>query len=119
MGYEAYLKNQGWTFDNFDAEAGVFNDFKLSAKEFLFWNKTTNWTNGSFIALSPFATQANITLSQGYVSNIESMYDGTYNILNKYGNKIPIKDYTVERISDRVQIKTCLLYTSPSPRDIS
>ena len=34
------------------------------------------------------------------------MYDGTYNILNKYGNKIPIKDYTVERISDRVQIKT-------------
>ena len=106
MGYEAYLKNQGWTFDNFDAEAGVFNDFKLSAKEFLFWNKTTNWTNGSFIALSPFATQANITLSQGYVSNIESMYDGTYNILNKYGNKIPIKDYTVERISDRVQIKT-------------
>ena len=53
MGYEAYRKKQGWTFDNFDAEAGVSNDFKLSAKEFLSWNKTTNWTNGSFIALSP------------------------------------------------------------------
>ena len=34
------------------------------------------------------------------------MYDGTYNILNKFGNKIPVKDYTVERISDRVVIKT-------------
>ena len=106
MGYEAYLRNEGWTFDTFDVEAQVFNDFKLSAKEFLYWNKTTNWTNGSFIALSPFAKQVNITLAQGYVSNIETMYDGTYNILNKYGNKIPIKDYTVERISDRVQIKT-------------
>ena len=106
MGYESYLKDQGWTFDNFDVEAQVFNDFKLSAKEFLYWNKTTNWTNGSFVALSPFANQANVTLSQGYISNIETMYDGTYNILNKYGNKIPVKDYTVERISDRVQIKT-------------
>ena len=106
IGYEAFLKSQGWTFDNFDAEAATFNDFKLSAKEFLFWNKTTNWTNGSFIALSPFASQANVTLNQGYIANIETMYDGTYNILNKYGNKIPIKDYTVERISDRVQIKS-------------
>ena len=106
IGYQEYLKDEGWTFDEFDPEAQIFNDFKLSANEFLYWVKTTNWQNGSFIALSPFANQANITLDQGYVANIEQMYDGTYNILNKFGNKIPVKDYTVERISDRVVIKT-------------
>ena len=95
IGYQEHLKDEGWTFDEFDPEGQIFNDFKLSANEFLYWVKTTNWQNGSFIALSPFANQANITLEQGYVANIEQMYDGTYNILNKYGSKIPVKDYTV------------------------
>lgn len=46
LGYGEYLKDQGFVFDEFNANLGLVANWETSAKEFLFWT-TQNWTVGS------------------------------------------------------------------------
>lgn len=69
LGYGAYLKNQGFIFDNFNTEMSVVTDWETSAKEFMFWT-TQNWAEGAVISLSPAAEQLVLATGQSVVQNI-------------------------------------------------
>ena len=45
LGYEQYLMDQGFIFDDFNSNLGVVANWETSAKEFLFWT-TQNWSTG-------------------------------------------------------------------------
>ena len=45
IGYGEYLKDQGFTFDDYNSNLGVVLNWETSAKEFLFWS-TQNWSTG-------------------------------------------------------------------------
>jgi hypothetical protein len=45
LGYEQYLKDQGFQFDDFNNALSVVANFTTSAKEFMFWT-TQNWSSG-------------------------------------------------------------------------
>jgi hypothetical protein len=45
LGYGEYLKDQGFIFDDFNAELNAITNWETSAKEFLFWT-TQNWSTG-------------------------------------------------------------------------
>jgi hypothetical protein len=45
LGYEQYLLDQGFVFDDFNNALGVVANWETSAKEFLFWT-TQNWSTG-------------------------------------------------------------------------
>jgi hypothetical protein len=75
LGYEAYLKSQGISFDRYDAENQVAYNWGTSCKEFLFWTKY-NWAVGSLLTLSPSASQMDIKIPSGVVDNLfDSFYD--------------------------------------------
>ena len=46
LGYQEYLKSQGFIFTNYISEINSIGDWSLSVKEFLFWT-TQNWSAGS------------------------------------------------------------------------
>jgi hypothetical protein len=54
IGYGAYLKSQGFIFDEFNTDLNEIIDWKFTGKEFLYWS-SQNWADGNLITLSPFA----------------------------------------------------------------
>jgi len=55
FGYDQYLQEIGFVFDEYINELNQPANWELSAKEFLFWT-TQNWNIGSVISLSPAAS---------------------------------------------------------------
>ena len=45
LGYEQYLVDQGFIFDDYNSNLGLVANWTTSAKEFLFWS-TQNWSSG-------------------------------------------------------------------------
>jgi len=45
LGYEQYLTDQGFIFDDFNSNLGLVANWTTSAKEFMFWS-TQNWSTG-------------------------------------------------------------------------
>lgn len=86
LGYEAYLKAQGWSFDNINPESGKVEDMLLLVKEFLFFT-TQNWDNDTVLAISPAANK--VVFSRKYYT-IDNIYDNFYdiNILDGNGNTL-------------------------------
>jgi hypothetical protein len=70
VGYGEWLKDQGFTFDDFNSTLGQITNWETSAKEFLFWT-TQNWSSGkdAWIDWSP-----NMALSYGAIVR----YNGEY-----------------------------------------
>ena len=54
LGYEQYLISKGFTFDRYDTDSKVTQDWFTSAKEFMYWTQH-NWAPGSLLTLSPAA----------------------------------------------------------------
>ena len=75
LGYEEYLKQQGFIFDYFNKETSVVEDWTYSVKEFLFWT-TQNWAAGTVLALSPGAQQ--IKFRRDFVV-VDDIFDKFYN----------------------------------------
>lgn len=74
LGYGEYLKDQGMVFDYYDPEYEKTEDWKSSAREFLFWS-SQGWASGTVIALSPSAYQ--IQLQRDY-SVVDDVFDEFY-----------------------------------------
>ena len=53
-GYDRYLADKGFVFDQFSTELNTPIDWDLSTKEFLFWT-SQGWDNQAVITLSPGA----------------------------------------------------------------
>ena len=82
LGYAQYLQTAGFEFNYFNTETGVVEDWKYSAKEFLFWT-TQNWAAGTIIALSPSANQIEFTRKFAVVDNLlDNFYDYSMQVSN-------------------------------------
>ena len=84
LGYEEYLKVQGWNFENLNPESGLPEDFLLLVKEFLFFT-TQNWDNETVLAISPAANKVEFKRDKFTIDNLfDAFYD--VNILDSSGN---------------------------------
>ena len=85
VGYERYLKAQGFTFDDIDPNLGEARNFKLSAKEFLFWAQQ-GWREGSILVLSPVTNSIKVVTESNIVDGIED---------SQYGSKIVDQNFNI------------------------
>jgi hypothetical protein len=82
LGYEYYLKNQGFKFEYFNTETEAVENMQLCVKEFLFWT-TQNWDNGTILTVSPVANQVSFERPYHVVDNL---FDGFYDYSLLAGN---------------------------------
>jgi hypothetical protein len=74
LGYENYLKSQGFIFESVNQESAQVEDMKLSLQEFLFW-VTQNWEVGTVLAVSPVANE--VKFARDYYT-VDNIYDPFY-----------------------------------------
>ena len=104
VGYGKYLESIGFVFDQRVSELGELQDFTLSSKEFLYWT-TQNFSAGSVITLSPFATQCKFRFSDSQVDNVlDSFYE--YSLLTAGGNPLPKENISTTRQSGEFTLRT-------------
>jgi hypothetical protein len=95
LGYEHYLKSQGFVFENYSTDNQAMQDFTTAAKEFMFWTRN-EWAVGSLLTVSPGAERLKVTVPIGVVDNIlDSFYD--YNVLTDNGEPMEIQNFDVNR----------------------
>jgi len=101
-GYEEYLNDQGFEFNEYDRDLGVTRNWTTSIKELLFWSKH-NWAQGSLISLSPAASRLTINSEIGVLENLlDGFYE--YTIFQSDGNLIPAEQINVNRQFRKVEI---------------
>lgn len=104
LGYEFYLKSQGFVFNNYDPQNQVSQDWLSAAKEFMFWTKH-NWELGSIIALSPSAEKLQVTIPVGVADNIlDGFYD--YQVLKGDGKPLAARFINVNRTFQNLTVTT-------------
>ena len=104
LGYEDYLKAQGFVFDGYDAENQVSQDWLTSVKEFMFWTKH-NWADGSLITLSPASQKVRVNFPVGVVANLlDGFYD--YQVLKADGKPLLPEFIDVSRNFQQAEIST-------------
>ena len=86
LGYAKQLDTAGFTFDYYNKDTSTVEDWRYSAKEFLYWT-TQNWAAGTIIALSPSANQIKFTRPYGVVDNL---YDNFYDYSLQTSNGQPM-----------------------------
>ncbi len=96
IGWGDYLVSQGWKFEDVNQDTNILNDWLSSAKQFLFW-LNTQWAPDASIQLSPLANSATLIVRRGYPNDVESLSNGVYSILDKYGVAIPPNGTTTDR----------------------
>ena len=74
QGYGAYLKNQGFIFDEYLNDVQNVLDWNAAVKDFLFWT-TQNWPNNSVLSLSPSAEKLKLNTPFNVINDIN---DGFY-----------------------------------------
>jgi len=95
LGYEEFLKSQGFIFDNYDPLNRVSQNWLTSCKEFMFWTKQ-NWEIGSLITLSPASTFLKLQIPIGVVDNIlDGFYD--YQVYRSDGNILDFRLLNINR----------------------
>jgi hypothetical protein len=95
QGYGAYLKDQGFIFDDFNSNTALVSNWETSAKEFMFWT-TQNWSVGSVIALSPAANRLVFNSNLSVVDDITDQFNG-YTVFKVDGERLDPSLITVYR----------------------
>lgn len=108
IGWGDYLAAQGWDFTQVSTETNQVSDWLYSAKQFLFW-LNTNWSPDASIQLSPLANRASLTVDRGYPNNVETISNGVYSILDKYGVSISSVDTVVDRSGKYISVEPATL----------
>ena len=103
LGYQRYLETLGFNFEGFDADMQSIKNFKLSAKEFLFWT-TQGWDTGSLISLSPLADGVKFKRDFTVIGDVFNNFFG-YSIFKADGTKLKEDVLTVSRTDDEFNIK--------------
>ena len=103
-GYEAYLEDQGFVFEDYDPVIGEPMNWTTSVKELLFWTKHS-WANGSLISLSPCARRLVIDTPVGVAENLlDGFYD--YQLMQNDGTVLPIEGIDISRQFQKMIIDT-------------
>lgn len=103
IGWGAFLESQGWNFSNVSKDTNQVSDWLYAAKQYLFW-LNTNWAADSSIQLSPAANKAFLTVTRGYPNDVETISNGVYSILDKYGVAIPPNRTITERDGQEISV---------------
>jgi hypothetical protein len=104
LGHESYLLSQGFTFDRYDPDNQVSQDWLSAAKEFMFWTKQS-WELGSLISLSPAAEKINVTIPVGVSDNLlDGFYD--YQVLKGDGKPLDPRFINVHRNFQNITVET-------------
>lgn len=96
IGWGAYLESQGWQFGEVNQDTNLISDWLASAKQYLFW-LNSEWAPDASIQLSPSANKAVLEVSRGYPQDVETISNGVYSILDKFGVAIPPNGTTTNR----------------------
>ena len=102
LGYERYLKSQGFIFENYNKEINEVEDWSLSAKEFMFWT-TQNWQANSVITLSPGAINLQFYRKYHVADNLFDNFYG-YNLFKADGKKLLQANVNVYRDNDNLSL---------------
>jgi len=95
VGYGAWLKDQGFVFDEYNNQINDVINWEFSAKEFLYWT-TQNWATNNVITLSPFSDQIKYAYNQSVVDNLfDTFYE--YSLLLANGTPFPKNNLFVNR----------------------
>jgi len=98
LGYGDYLESIGFIFNSYNANIESVENWKLSAREFLFWT-TQNWNAGTLISLSPSAQQIQFKTDFAVVDDVfDTFYD--YGIVKADGTKINREFCNINRTND-------------------
>jgi hypothetical protein len=103
IGWGAYLEKQGWQFTEVNQDTNILNDWLSSAKQFLFW-LNTNWAPDASIQLSPLANTATLIVKRGYPNDVESLSNGVYSILDKFGVAIAPNNTSTDREGPMISV---------------
>ena len=103
IGWGAYLETQGWQFTDVSVDTNQVSDWLYSAKQFLFW-LNTNWAPDASIQLSPAANNAILTVQAGYPDDVETISNGVYSILDKFGVAIPPNGTSTDREGTTISV---------------
>jgi len=104
ISWGAYLEAQGWKFDEVSQQTNMLSDWLASAKQFLFW-LNTEWAPDASIQLSPLANKATLVVKRGYPNDVETMSNGVYSILDKYGVAIAPQNTTTDRDGPSITVE--------------
>tara|TARA_Y100001978_G_scaffold153896_1_gene139240 strand:+ start:3398 stop:18538 length:15141 start_codon:yes stop_codon:yes gene_type:complete len=86
IGYGSWLEEQGFVFDNYEGNEAVVQDWKYSAKQFMFWT-TQRWDNGTILTVSPAAQYLKFISNKSVVANVyETIYG--YSLVKADGKKL-------------------------------
>lgn len=86
QGYGAYLSNQGFVFNDYNAELKSITNWETAVKEFLFWT-TQNWSEGAVLSMSPAANKLTLNTTNSVVNNLLDQFYG-YKIFRVDGQKL-------------------------------
>jgi hypothetical protein len=75
LGYEAYLVDQGFEFENYNNETDRVENWNTASREFLFWT-TQKWAEGTTITLSPSAQELSFQRDFAVVDDIFDEFYG-------------------------------------------
>ena len=95
ISYERYLLAQGWTFIEMDPNLNELKDWKLSAREFLYWAQQ-GWKPGSILVVSPVSNKLNAITNGSVTQGIEDSQFGS-KVVDQNFNLIKNNNYTVYR----------------------
>jgi len=96
LGYEEWLKVQGFRFEHFDGKEVIISDWKNSAREFMFWTMH-NWGDNAIISLSPAADQIWFETEYSVVDNVIDNFYG-YGIFKASGKPLDTSKLNFDRI---------------------
>ena len=102
IGYERYLKAQGFTFDDRDGDLAETRDWKLSVKEFLFWAQQ-GWREGSILVLSPVTNSIKVVTENNIVDGIEDSQYGS-KVVDQNFNIVKNTGYQITRTSNNFSV---------------
>ena len=98
LGYSKYLESEGFTFNKFSEQILDVENWRVSAKEFLFWT-TQGWAENSVITLSPGANELKFYKEKNVADNIfDTFYQ--YSLLKADGKKLIPEYVRVGRDND-------------------
>jgi len=107
VGYGAWLKDQGFIFDEYNSKINDVINWEFSGKEFLYWT-TQNWAANNVITLSPFADQIKYSYKESVVDNLfDTFYE--YSLLLANGTPFPKDNLFVNR-----QAGVCIISATTS-----
>ena len=110
IGWGAYLESRGWKFDEVNQDTNVLSDWLYSGKQFLYW-LNAEWAPDASIQLSPLANKATLEVSRGYPNDVESISNGVYSILDKFGIAIAPTSTMTDRDGRMISVEPANLAT--------